>query len=166
MALSDRHLAFIDQYMIDQNGTQAILRAKLADNAKAAGRLAWQYFRVYEVREEIDRRIAERRAATQLTVTQIETWLREYAELDVADLYDDTGELRPFAEWPVAARRAVQSIETEDSAIYGMTKTKVKLIDKKAVIELLGKHKKMFTEKLEVDANVRRVVTFTIKGPA
>lgn len=162
MATKDATERFIDEYMIDLNGTDAALRAKITDTRQSAQGIAWRLMQKLAVREEIDRRIAERRARTALTVERIEGMIRDIAEAEVLDIYQADGTLRPFAEWPPHARKAVKSIEVEDSLIMGVQRIKVQFWDKKGAIELLGRYKKMFTDNIEIGGSVS--VTFNLKG--
>jgi len=162
MATKDQVARFIDEYMIDLNGSAAALRAKITESKTYASTVAWNLLGRLDVREEIDRRIAERRASRALTVDRIEGMIRDIAETEVLDIYNADGTLRPFAEWPPHARRAVKSIEVEDSYIGGVQRIKVQFWDKKGAIELLGRYKKMFTDNIEIGGAVS--VNFTLKG--
>jgi phage terminase small subunit len=162
--IDHRKQIFIDQYMLDLNGTQAILRAGFAASRQSAAQMAWGYFQDPDVEAEIDRRLSEKRAQSKLTSDTVLEWLSQMAEVQISDILAEDGSLRPFAEWPPRARRSVQSLEIEENPITGVQRVKPKFVDKKAVIELIGKHLKMFTDKLEVDAKVQQAVSFTING--
>lgn len=140
---------FIGEYMRDLNARQAVMRCGFSDDLKCAGAIGWRLLQRIDVKEEINRRIAERRAKNALTVDRIEGLLRDIAETELTDIFDDQGRMRPLSEMPDHARKAIKSIETSED-FFGNTVVEVKLWDKKGAIELLGKYRKMFTDKVEV----------------
>jgi phage terminase small subunit len=158
MALTDKEISFIDEYLINGcNATEAIRKVspKIKDNsARTEG---WRMLIKADVRAEIDRRLAERRAQNKLTVAHVENLLRDFAEVDLLDIFQEDGDLKPLSEIPPHARRAIASIEVEEiwdgprgeRECIGHLK-KIKLVDKRGAAELLGKWKKMFTDKVEV----------------
>ena len=91
-------------------------------------------------------------------------WLRDkilheltaIASVDIRELFDDNGALRPASEWPDALTQAVSSIETKelfeyegDEKIHVGYTHKVKVWDKVKTVELIGKSLSYFTEKHE-----------------
>lgn len=169
--INDQQNRFIDEYMVDFNGTLASKRSGYA--LGSAHRLLTNP----EIREEIDRRIAERSASTAITVANIECMLRNIAELDILDIFDENGLMRPLVDIPPHARKAIASISIEqvevlegyhpltDEPIYRTRSLPYpKMWDKKAAIELLGKYKKMFTDKVEVGGAGGGPVSFVING--
>jgi phage terminase small subunit len=157
---------FVDEYMIDGNGTQAAIRAGYApDNAKG---IAYRLLCRADVREEVDRRIAENRAKSKITVTHIEGWLRDMTEVEILDLVDEQGNARPLQDIPAHARRAIKSVKKEEyeHPIDGVMHTTVKfeLWDKMKAIEMFGKYKKMFTDKIELSGELKTKVSFSING--
>jgi phage terminase small subunit len=77
------------------------------------------------------------------------------AKLDLGDAYDASGNLKPVHEIPDHVRRAMAGLETdeiwagkgEDRVLVGITK-KVKFLDKIRALEALGRHLKLFTDKV------------------
>lgn len=74
--------------------------------------------------------------------------LAEQAEADIADLYDDNGDLLPVKDWPAVWRTGLVS-DVEITAVYegrgderklvGHVK-KLKLVDRTRRLEMIGKH--------------------------
>jgi phage terminase small subunit len=159
--MRDQYKIFIDEYMKDYNGSRA---------AKAAGysssSTAHELLRNNEVKAEIDRRISEMRAKDRVTVEKIEGMLRDMAEVEPLDIWDEDGNVRPLRDIPPHARRAIKSIKrvTKEHYITGQAEetVHVELWDKKGAVELLGKAKKMFTDRIEAD--VSQKVSFSING--
>lgn len=163
--LSDREKTFIEEYMIDLNGSAAARRAGYEPPASSQ---AWYLLQKREIRDEIDRRIAEKRAQSKLTHAQIEGMLLDLATVEPLDIWDELGNIRPLQDIPPHARRAIKSIKRveKEHFITGQMEVKleIELWDKKGAIELLGKHKKMFTDKLELGGEVGQKISFTING--
>lgn len=161
----EREGKFVDEYMIDYNGTQAARRAGYVGNCKTQ---AWHLLQKRDVRDEIDRRIAERRAISTITHEHIANMLMDLASVEPLDIWDEDGHLRPLQDIPPHARRAIKSIKHKERehALTGVitTEVEIELWDKKGAIELLGKYKKMFTDKVEHSGEVTKKVSFTING--
>ncbi len=66
------------------------------------------------------------------------------ADADLADLYQENGELKPVAKWPLVWRRGLVSGLDVDEMTAGGEKlgqvTKIKLSDRIKRVELIGKH--------------------------
>jgi phage terminase small subunit len=161
----DREARFVDEYMIDLNGTKAALRAGFSPSPKSQ---AWHLLQKRDIREEIDRRLSERRAAQVLTHETIAGMLLDLATVEPLDIWDEEGNIRPLQDIPPHARRAIKSIKRVEKEHYITgemeVKLEIELWDKKGAIELLGKYKKMFTDKLELDGTLKTKVSFTING--
>jgi phage terminase small subunit len=95
------------------------------------------------------------REAAELVAPKVATtkeWLldrlRTKADADLADLFDDHGELLPVKQWPEVWRKGlVASVEVINDV------SKVKIADRIKILELLGKHVDVgaFSEKLNVE---------------
>jgi phage terminase small subunit len=160
----DREGRFVDEYMIDYNGTFAAQRAGF----QFPRRSAWHLLQKRDIREEIDRRCAEHRARSVLTHETIAGMLLDLATVEPLDIWDEDGNMRPLQDIPPHARRAIKSIKRveKEHVITGQLEVKmeIELWDKKGAIELLGKYKKMFTDKIELGGEVKTKVSFTING--
>lgn len=159
---------FVDEYMLDLNGTQAVLRSFSEMNTLQANRKAWALLQKRDIRDEIDRRLAERRAQNKITVAGVENMLRDLAEVEPLDIWDEEGRIRPLQDIPPHARRAIKAIKrkSKENFITGEEEVtlEIELWDKKGAIELLGKFKKMFTDKVELSGKVEGKVSFSING--
>jgi phage terminase small subunit len=141
-ALSDRERHFIDHYLADFNAQRA---------ASAVG-YALPYvhvtaFRVLarpHVQAEIERRMAAAAARADITAERCLRDIDTAANLDFAELFDDTGNLLPVRLMPKRVRRALVSIEVVKRNVFaddGQVDRvyKVKLIDKGKMHEILAK---------------------------
>lgn len=159
--LTAKQQAFVDEYLIDLNATQAAIRAGYS--AKTANEQAARLLANVSVAEAVRNKQIARAERTQINADWVLTRLAEEAEADVADLYDDNGHLKAVHDWPLIWRKGlVAGIETvterggEDEAgnpQYSIVK-KVKLSDRIKRIELIGKHVGVQAFKEQVDHNV------------
>lgn len=82
--------------------------------------------------------------------------LRQLADVDIAQAYDENGNVLPIADMPPELRRAIAGLEVfeeyqgrgENREYIGQTK-KIKLVDPAKAVELLGKYRRMFVDKVE-----------------
>jgi phage terminase small subunit len=148
---------FCLEYVKDGNATQAYIRAGYSE--KGAGQSAERLLR----NAEIKARIADlqERIASRLEITA-ERVLRETARLAFSDprkFFNADGSLKPITELDDDTAAALASFESVEKAVpggEGATEQirKFKVWDKAAALGLLGRHLKLFTEKLEVSGDL------------
>jgi phage terminase small subunit len=157
--LTEKEIMFVDLYFENGfNATQAVLSISPHLQNNSARTEGWKLLTKRDVRDEIDKRMSDWRAKRRMTIEQIGDLLQDFATVDVLDIFTEDGDLKPLSEIPPSARRCIASIEVEEvwGAFFGDkneqvgTLKKIKLVDKKGTAELLGKYKKMFTDKVEV----------------
>lgn len=83
MTLKDSQQRFIEEYLVDNNGTQAAIRAGYSVNTAASQ--ASRLLRNAQVRAALDAAIAEQSERTGITADRV---LQEYADLAFADPHD------------------------------------------------------------------------------
>jgi phage terminase small subunit len=178
MALSVKEISFIDHYFDNGfNATEAILSVNNKIKRESARTEGWRMLMRVDVRDEIDRRMSDYRAKRRMTVEQVGDLIQDFAQVDVLDIFTEDGDLKPLSEMSPAARRCIGSIEVEerydqtwddkeDDFKPTLVKTKkIKLVDKKGAAELLGKYKKMFTDKVDVTSDGKALaVNIVING--
>jgi len=103
--------------------------------------------------------ITKREMAEEAVDISEERILRELsysAFIDPGCFFNDEGALLPVHQMPEEARRALAGIEITTIGSKGEISftSKIKHIDKKGVLELLMKHKKMLTDKVEHSGHV------------
>lgn len=154
--LSARQQRFVDEYLVDLNATQAAIRAGYAERgARVQGcRLLAQP----NVDAAIQRGAAKRQRRTEIDQDRV---LKELAAIgfhDARTLFGDGGSLKPPAEWDDDTAAAIAGLEVEelfdgrgDEREHIGTLRKIKRNDKVKALELLGRHLKMFTERVEIE---------------
>lgn len=149
-----RRELFVREYMIDLNGKEAALRAGYSKkNAKV---VASTLLREQEVVDEINRLMEERAKKVELSAEVILRELLRIATVDISQAFDEMGGLKPLNEIPEDVRRAIAGIEVSEifdgsrdqKHAIGLNR-KVKFWDKPKALEVLGKHLKLFTDRVE-----------------
>lgn len=158
--LTERQRAFVAEYLIDLNGTQAAIRAGYAPNS--AGEQAVRLLADARIAAAVERGKAARNARVGITA---DTVLSEMAALATSSLdhyvIDDDGNVALAPGAPPGAMGAVQSIQKkirkhydkETGALSGIDyDVSLKLWDKPTPLKLMGKHVgvKAFFERVEV----------------
>lgn len=156
--LSPLQQRFIDEFLVDLNGTQAARRAGYSEKgAEAQACALLRNPRVSAV-------IAVRRAKTadKLEVT-VERIIAEYAKLGFANMADyitGEGSARSVDLSKLTRDQAAAIQEITVDTIAGaegdpvVTRTKLKLADKRGSLDSLAKHLGMFVERHQVDVTV------------
>lgn len=130
--MNDRRQRFIDEYMIDFNGTRAAIAAGYA--SKRATEQAARLLSIPEIRNEVNRRKAEVCEGLRISAERV---LWEMAALGFSNIFDyvevSDGELR-LKEMPSEIQGAVSSIKVTKNG------TEIKLHDKLKALEFLAKY--------------------------
>lgn len=150
--LTPRQDRFCQEYLIDLNGTQAAIRAGYSKDT--ASEIAYENLRKPEIQKRVAALMAERAKRTRITKDRVLEGIAELAYFDIADAYDERGAVKPLHEMPPALRHAIAGIESQELQIDGVVVghvRKLKLVDRPRAYEMLGRHMKLFTDKLEVN---------------
>lgn len=162
--LSEFQELFCLEFTKDLNATQAYMRAR--GNKKLKYRSAQvegsKLLSKPIIVGKIQTLMQERKERVMVDSDQILRELGRIGYSDLRELYNENGTVKHPKEWPDELARAVASIEVEETFEHqdgekiwtGYTK-KVKLWPKNNALELMGKHKKLFTEKHEHSGTVR-----------
>lgn len=143
--MREQQQAFVREYLIDLNATQAAIRAGYSEaTAQEQGsRLLSNVMVSAAIKEALDAR-AER---TQINADYVLNRLVEIDNMDVLDIMDDKMNLKPVRQWPRVWRRYLSGFDVaemfegrgDDREMTGILK-KIKWPDKVKNLELLGKH--------------------------
>lgn len=142
--LEPRQERFVQEYLIDLNGTQAYMRAEPGTTEKSARTLASRML----AKVNVQKRIAAERAKTaaKLSITRERT-LAEYAKLaffDMRQAYHDSGALKLPHELDEDTAAAIAAYETVEMDGGGkdappLQVRKVKWADKRAALDSIMK---------------------------
>lgn len=144
--LTAKQLAFVYEYSIDLNGTQAAIRAGFAEksaNVTAAQLLTKPNIQL-AVRKEQERKAKE----AHFDADKLLGKLVGDVTADIADLYDEGGNVLPVEEWPMPFRQGLvkevthrleyETIDGKRTEV-GRVQT-VKLHDRIRQMQLIGRH--------------------------
>ena len=144
--LTPKQSAFVREYLIDLNATQAAIRAGYSK--KSANEFAGQLMAKPHIKAAVEAAIAKRAEKTEYDAEWVLKRLGLEADADLADRYDDDNNLKPVKDWPKIWRLGlVAGVEVdeiwdgygEDRTQIGVTK-KLRLSERRPRIELIGKH--------------------------
>lgn len=147
--LSPKQAAFVAEYLIDLNATQAAIRAGYSE--KSAARISVELLNKTQVRKAIEKAQAKRTERTEITADRVVTELAKIAFADPRDLMEwgpNGLVLKDCRIIPDAAAAAVAEVSE------GKDGMKLKKLDKLKALELLGRHLGMFTDKVEISGDL------------
>jgi phage terminase small subunit len=152
--LSDREKLFVAAYLKDPNGTQAAVAAGYSE--RSARQQATRLLTKASIRAAIDAATTKVAEDAGLTKESVLRQLQRMVEADIAQCFDEHGNLKPIHEIPVELRTAIASVESEELwEGSGEARTrigsarKVKLWDKNSAIEKAMKHLGLLKERVE-----------------
>lgn len=143
--MTPKQEAFVREYLIDLNATQAAIRAGYS--AKTAEQQGARMLRNVKVAEAIAAAMQARSQRTEITADYVLNRLVEIDQMDVLDIMGENMALKPLSEWPLVWRRYLSGLDLaemfegggEQREMVGILK-KIKWPDKVRNLELLGKH--------------------------
>jgi phage terminase small subunit len=157
--LTPKQRRFVQEYMRDLNATQAAIRtgyspdsaesqaSRLLSNAKVAAAVAEESKRQWD---KID-----------VETGEILQALRRIAFADLGQAYDKDGKLLKVPEMPPEFRAALAGVEVDELFDWedGQrnqvgTTSKLKTKDSVKALELLGKYRKLWTDKVDVSGKL------------
>jgi len=135
--LTAKQRAFIEEYIIDLNATQAAIRAGYSE--KTARAMGHENLTKPNIIEAVYLLNQERLNRCKVDADYVLNRLIEIDKMDVIDIVDDDGGIKSISEWPESWRRTISGIDVSEVGEIGFLK-KIKWPDKIKNIELLGKH--------------------------
>jgi phage terminase small subunit len=158
--LYPREALFVDQYLIDMSGTDAVLRAGYkCSTRKSASVRAARLMSDPDVVAAIERRKAARAQRVEVAADDVLRELKRLAFSDVRQLFDEAGKLKPMKDWPNEVAAAIGGIEvvkrnvdSGDGVIDDVIK--VKVWDKPKALEMLAKHLQLFEERVKHEGEI------------
>ena len=147
LKITPKQKAFCQEYIIDFNGTQAAIRAGYSK--KTAAEIACEHLMKPHIQKEVEALTAQRTKAVELSADRVLQELMNIAFVDPLALFNDDGTFKELSKIPESARRAIISLDTTSNKA-GATTTKLKLCDKIAALDKLGKYLQMWMDRKEV----------------
>lgn len=156
MPLTAKQAAFVREYLVDLNATQAAIRAGYSKNR--AGEIGYQQLRKTTIQAAIKEEMEKRAERTEITADKV---LKEFAKLaffDPRNLFDDNGVPKDITQLDDNTAAALSGLDVvqeydPDTGVTSYTK-KYKLASKQSALDSLGRHLGMFLDRSEVNASV------------
>lgn len=155
MALEKRQARFVEEYLIDLNATQAAIRAGYSE--KTAGAIGHENLKKPEIQEAIAVAMKERSDRTRITADRVLQEVARLAFFDIRKAFNPDGSLKPIHALDDDTAAAIAGLEVSEvgsgEGSVAVLK-KIKLSDKRASLELAGRHLQMWNDKLNLSGNV------------
>lgn len=156
--LTPKQQMFVVEYLVDLNATKAAMRAGYSDNEKSAGVQGSRLLENVKIKAAIETAMAERGKRTEITGDTVLKRINTYADFDPAEFYNQNGKLKSIHDIPLEVRKCIKSIKIfeefegfgQDRKQIGET-VEVTWLDRLKANELLGRHHKLFTDKIEIE---------------
>ena len=145
MELTDKQESYCQNYIICANQSTAYRLAYDADamNSNSVAREACLLHANPNITQRIKELQAEHYERNKATIDELVNVLSGMVRFDMADLYDDNGNLLNIKEMPLIARQMISELTSDEIRIGGEsigTVKKVKTIAKLDAVEKLMKH--------------------------
>lgn len=150
--LTPKQDMFVREYLVDLNATQAAIRAGYS--VKTAEEQGYQLLRKTSVQAAIQAGMDKRAVSVDISATRVLNEIAKLAFFDPRKLLNDDGTPKRIHELDDETAAAVAGIDivTKGNDDLGYADiVKIKLADKSKNLELLGRHLKLFTDKIELD---------------
>lgn len=151
--LTEKQKKFVEEYLIDLNATQAAIRAGYStDTAKDIG---CENLAKPNIRTHIDKTIAERSKRTGVNADRVVRELAKIAFVKADDVIsiDDATLKHDASDDDLAVIQSVK-VKTIPTKNGEGVEREIKLADKLKALELLGKHLGMYTDKIDMNADM------------
>lgn len=145
-----------------ENQSQAAIDAGFSPNTAAVK--ASVMMRDERIQKRIAELMEERNKRNRVSADYVLMRLVEIDQMDVIDILDDEGGLKPISQWPKVWRTSISAVDInrirmamkDDEEDIESTLQKIKWPDKVKNMELIGKHVDVnaFKERLEVSGTV------------
>ncbi|MDW4578473.1 terminase small subunit [Atlantibacter hermannii] len=153
--------AYCQEYIkTPENQTQAAINAGYSP--KTAAKFASQNMRDERIQKRIAELMTERNKRLKVSADYVLNRLVEIDQMDVIDILNDDGGLKPISQWPKIWRTTLSGLDIsttitnfDETTLENMLK-KIKWPDKVKNLELIGKHVDVnaFKDRVEVSGTV------------
>lgn len=157
--LTPKQEMFCKEYIKDLNGAQAAIRAGYSE--ETAKEIASENLTKPNIKSRIQELMEKRSSKVEVSAEMVLRELVHLATVDLSEAYNPDGTIKPLQEIPEPIRRAIAGFEqveefegTGRDRVQVGYKKKIKFYDKTKALELIGKHLKLFTDKVEHSGTV------------
>lgn len=158
--MTKKQKRFVEEYLIDLNATQAAIRSGYSPDT--AGSIGGENLQKPEIAGAIAKAMAERSKRTGINQDRVLLELAKIGFAKITDIIDsDTAQIKEEAKEEDLA--CIQSVKVKPTE-WG-TEREIKLCDKKAALELIGRHLGMWNDKLDIKGMEGVVIVNDIPKP-
>ena len=157
MPLTHKQSVFINEYMVDLNATRAAIRAGYSEDAAAS--IGSENLTKPEIQIELTKRQIARQKRTRITQDRVVKELARLAFSDIRKLFKADGSMKLPHELSAKDAACLSSIESfekfegvGDAREHVGTVRKVRMWDKLAALDKLGRHLGMWSERMSLEA--------------
>ena len=146
---NDKYERFCQEYIIDNNKTQAAIRAKYSE--KTAGSKGEQLLKIVDIKNRVAVLQAALSKKSGVSAEMVVEELKKVGFSNIKEFLDEGNSIKDLTELPDNVTAAVESVQTDtrhdsgDSDGY-TEKTKIKCHSKLGALNDLGKHLGIFNE--------------------
>ena len=155
--LTEKQRRFVDEYLIDLNGTQAAIRARYS--VKTANEQAARLLANVSIQQAISEKMAERSKRTGVNQDRVVLELAKIAFVKMTDLVDHECRINPDATDDDLACIESMKYKESQSDTGASVEREVKISSKLKALELLGKHLGMWNDKMDLNVNIPVVIS-------
>ncbi|WP_281085180.1 terminase small subunit [Methylophaga thiooxydans] len=143
--LTAKQKLFVLEYLKDLNATQAAVRAGY--NRKTARSIGAENLTKPDITRAIEAALTERLEISKTDSAAVLQRLVDIDQLDILDILNDDGTVKPLSDWPKVWLRSLCTLEIHEKyqsvngerVCVGVI-NKIRLPDKLKNLELIGKH--------------------------
>lgn len=150
--LTNKQSLFVKEYLCDLNATQAAIRAGYSE--KTAQVIGAENLTKPIIADAIQKAMDERAGKLDITAEKVLAELAKLGFGNIQNLYTQDGRLIPIHQLSPEAAATITEITEKVVGTEGdqaVLERKYKISDKRAALVDLGKHLKLFTDKVEAD---------------
>ena len=149
--LTKRQQRFVDEYLIDLNATQAAIRAGYAPGS--ARQIAYHLLARDNIKKAVSMAMSKQQARTKLTADEVIEDLRE-----LRDICMGRKPLKVMTIVKNAREGTAEPVEVEGMMFEPASANRA--------LELLGKHMKLFTDRMDMTSNGQTIQSGVLVVPA
>jgi phage terminase small subunit len=155
--LTPKQQRFVEEYLVDLNATKAAERAGYSP--KTAGSQGHDLLKKPEIAEALSKEQQKRAERVHVSQDYVLRRLLEIADSDLAEAYDEAGNLLPIAQMPKHLRMALEGLDCielksrriDEEEEVSTHMRKLKLSPKIKALDLLGRHLGMWTDRVVIE---------------
>ena len=156
--LTNRQQKFVSAYCVDLNATKAAIKAGYSE--KTADSAGSRLLKNVKVWDEISKKMNKTLTKLDITAERVLAEIAKLAFYDPGNLLESDGSMKQIKDIDDITRMAVAGLEVtelfegtgDEKQAYGLCK-KIKLADKGQNLERLGRHLKLFVDKVEMNVS-------------